>query len=320
MTGAKMGQNDKLTTTLVQVARLYYDENCSQQAIADRIGVSRSLVALYLKMARERGIVRIQVLDPTERPESLSFHLGKGSRATRVWPVPGSHASPELTRRAVSGFVARFLETHLQDGDVLGFGWGRMVTEVVGLLAPSKPRRLEVVPLIGESSYTGSYTQLNEIVLRAARAFSGEAFFLLAPMLVGSQHLRDSLLRDEAVREVADRWDRLTVACVGIGALPPAPGQILYIGEQNVARYQEHGAVGDICARYFTDQGDYLANPLEDRLLGISFEQLQKVKCVVAVANGVEKQKAVLAALHTGLVSDLFIDEDLRRAIVEEVI
>ncbi|MGA2111655.1 MAG: sugar-binding domain-containing protein [Anaerolineales bacterium] len=307
-----------MTTTLVQVARLYYEENCSQQQIADQIGVSRSLIALYLKMARQQGIVRIEVRDPAERYEPLTVRLGKASRPTRICPVPGSHTSPELTRRAVGSAVARFLDDQLHDGDVLGFGWGRAVMEVVGLLAPSKPRRIEVVPLIGESSYTGSYTELNEIILRAARSFSGDAFFLLAPMLVDSRKLRDALLRDKGVREVADRWDRLEVACVGIGALPPAPGQIVYIGEKNAARYQEQGAVGDICARYFTSQGDCLESSPYAWLLGISPEQLRKAKCVVAVATGLQKQRAILAVLRTGLLTDLFVDEELGDAILAE--
>jgi transcriptional regulator with XRE-family HTH domain len=38
--------------TLVQVAQLYYNQNKSQQEIADQLGVSRSLIALLKQSER----------------------------------------------------------------------------------------------------------------------------------------------------------------------------------------------------------------------------------------------------------------------------
>ena len=108
------------------------------------------------------------------------------------------------------------------------------------------------MPLLGESSFTGSYTQMNQIVLQMARAYSGQPHFLLAPLMVGSQALRDALLADETAQPIADRWNRLTVACIGVGALPPVHGQVVYLGEANVGEYITRGAVGDIVARHFT--------------------------------------------------------------------
>jgi deoxyribonucleoside regulator len=179
---------------------------------------------------------------------------------------------------------------------------------------------VEVVPLLGESSYTGSYTQMNQIVLQIARSFSGKPHFLLVPLLVGTKALRDALLADEVANEVAERWERLDLACVGIGALPPVPGQVLYLGEENVRGYQQAGAVGDICARYFNLHGEIIDNPLNERLIGISLEQLRKVPTVVAVAGGIEKTQALVGALRSpSLITELFIDEELGQSILEQL-
>ena len=58
--------NVSVQSRLVQIAHLYYDENLSQQEIASRLDVSRSLIAQYLQHAREAGIVRIQIIDPAD--------------------------------------------------------------------------------------------------------------------------------------------------------------------------------------------------------------------------------------------------------------
>jgi deoxyribonucleoside regulator len=310
--------SSSLTATLVQVATLYYEENKSQQEIADQLGVSRSLIALYLKRAREQNIVRIEIVNPEDMCEDLAFALQTigGLHSVHVIPNP---TADELILRSLGGAVARFLEQRLQDGDLLGLGWGRALMESVNLSAPARPRRIEVVPLLGESSFTSSYTQMNQIVLQMARAYGGQPHFLLAPLLVGSSALRDALLADETAQPVADRWNRLTVACIGVGSLPPVHGQVIYLGEANVGEYVAQGAVGDIVARHFSLSGGQICTPLDDRIIAIGFEQLRSAHTVVAAAGGIEKTHAILGALRTRLITDLFLDQALAQSVLREL-
>lgn len=90
---------DPVQGTLVQVDRMYYDENLPQQNIADRLGVSRSLIAHYLKRARDAGIVRIQIVEPTThvRIRQLPWEKRPGSIRSR-W-------SQTLTARTNRPFV-----------------------------------------------------------------------------------------------------------------------------------------------------------------------------------------------------------------------
>ena len=87
-------ESSELTATLVQVATLYYEDNESQQEIADQFGVSRSLIALYLKHAREQNIVRIQIVNPQDQCEDLALALqdktGCGASTSFPTPVPTS--------------------------------------------------------------------------------------------------------------------------------------------------------------------------------------------------------------------------------------
>ena len=50
---------------LVEAARLYYEHDFSQQQIAQKLGVSRPGVSRLLNKAREQGIVRIEIRDPS---------------------------------------------------------------------------------------------------------------------------------------------------------------------------------------------------------------------------------------------------------------
>ncbi|HMD88584.1 MAG TPA: sugar-binding domain-containing protein, partial [Anaerolineaceae bacterium] len=236
----------------------------------------------------------------------------------KVNVVPNAHNSLALTRRALGNSAARFVDGILRDGDVIGLGWGRTVMEMANLMAPARPKRIDVIPLQGESGYTGSYTQLNQVVMEVARAYSATPYFLLAPILVGTRFLRDALLQDAVAIQVAERWGNLSVACVGIGSVPPAEGQIVYIGEENISKLIKAGAIGDICARYFDRQGNFITAEQDDRMIGVSLSQLKKARHVIALAGGADKANAVIGALHIHLITDLFIDEALAQVLLME--
>lgn len=304
--------------TLVEVANLYYKENLSQREIADKLGVSRSLIALYLQKARQQQIVRIEIVNPQDSAANLALELRARASIEAVIVVPHGHMSAELTRRAIAAAAVDYLESHLQDGDVFGLGWGRTTTRIVELLAPTQPRDIVVVPLLGESIYTtGAYTQMNQLVMQTAQNFGGKAHFLLAPVMVGSNTLHDLLLKDPAIQPVVEKWEELTLVCFGIGALPPVPGMVVYLGEENVSAFRGMGAVGDVCAHYFDAEGDFIDTGVAERLIGVGVRQLRRARTRVAVASGVERAEAVAGALRTGLVSTLIVDAQLAAAVLD---
>lgn len=307
------------TPKLIQIAHLYYDENLSQQEIANRLGVSRSSIAQYLQMARESGIVRIEVVDPQNTCEKIALKLQKKSGLDRVLVVPKMHQHPDLNMRAIAGAASKYLEQNLKDGEILGMAWGRTITRLSELFAPSGPRQIDVIPMMGERGYIGNYSQINQIVLQTATSFNATPYFLLTPMFVGTVHLREALIRDEAVNKVVERWDRLTTAVIGIGTIPSSPGSIAYVGREYQALMSEQGAVGDICGRYFDADGELVPAEFYDRMISVSLDQLRKTKQVIAVAAGVEKTRAVISALKSNLITVLFIDELLANSILQEI-
>jgi DNA-binding transcriptional regulator LsrR (DeoR family) len=314
-------ENSRLTTTIVQVARLYFEQNLSQKEIADKLGVSRSLIALYLKKAKDLQIVKFEIRDPIDNCEDLALTIKSKTNLKRVVIVPTSHNSADLTRRSIAGALARYLENSLQNGDCLGIGFGRTIAELSGLLTPSNLKRINVVPIIGESaaSLIGTYSQVNVHALKIASSFGGIPHFLLAPLMVESQALRDLLVADMSIKPVIDLWNRLTHVCVGIGTLPPVQGEIIYIGEENLKSFSEAGGVGDICTRYYDKSGKFIESSLHERIIGIRIDQIRKARHVIAVASGTEKAFSTASLLRSNILTDLFVDENLAKAMLSEL-
>ncbi|MBT2475297.1 sugar-binding transcriptional regulator, partial [Microbacterium sp. ISL-103] len=75
---------------MVRVAELYYDEDKTQDEIGALLGLSRWKVGRLLTQARERGIVRIEIVHPRARRLGLERELVElhGLTAAVVVPSP----------------------------------------------------------------------------------------------------------------------------------------------------------------------------------------------------------------------------------------
>ena len=81
---------DKTSETLLTVARMYYVQSETMDAIAHQLGVSRSTISRLLKEARDRGLVRVTIVDP-ERPlgrmaELFDKYFGVQAHIVQVRP------------------------------------------------------------------------------------------------------------------------------------------------------------------------------------------------------------------------------------------
>ena len=80
---------------LVEAARLYYEHDFSQQQIAQKLGVSRPGVSRLLNKAREQGIVRIEIRDPSDRGIKIENDLREKYELKKVVVVPDYNPLPQ---------------------------------------------------------------------------------------------------------------------------------------------------------------------------------------------------------------------------------
>ena len=66
---------------------------------------------------------------------------------------------------------------------------------------------------------------------------------------------------------------------------------------------------GDIALRFIDGAGRHVMTPLDGRIIGLSYEQLQKIPCVIAVAGGEQKLEAIRAGLKSEIPNVLVTDQ-----------
>jgi DNA-binding transcriptional regulator LsrR (DeoR family) len=291
------------------VAKMHYEANIAQVEIARRLGVSTATISRMLTSARALGIVKIEVLDPSQ-PNDMSKNLTKmlGLKRAVVVDTPSTGILSALA--APLGMLISDLG--LKAGSVMGIGWGRAVREVIATGLPSIPG-VDVVALNGGLQQAAPHFQTNEFVRKAAEQMGGVPHFLYAPYL-SSAELKDAFMSDPGVRETIDLWDRLDCTIVGIG-LPHAKNNP-NASAATLSEQELPGVAGDVIRHYVDIRGNLLMWEGEMRMIAASADQLRKAGLSIGVAAGVEKATSIVSAARSGMIRALVTDSSTAQAVL----
>jgi len=298
-------------------ARLYYEDDLSQQQIADRLSISRTTVSRLLQMARDNHIVRIQVVEPTN-VATFSDELARllGLRRAVVIEASASRASSssETAEHLIEPALRELAALQLTEGNILGVSWGNAVRRIASQ-AQIDLSGIELMPVIGGMDETDPRFQTNEIVRLLAAHTNANVNFLHLPARL-SPELRENLLHDGTIGPRLAMWDRLDAALVGIGSTKlfevDAGPALLRTEREYIA-----DAVGDVAARYFTLEGDPVLAPDEDSILGVTRAQLKKTRSVLAVAAGQAKVRPIVGAARAQLIDILVTDSPTAAGVID---
>ncbi|MFC0627343.1 sugar-binding transcriptional regulator [Kribbella deserti] len=299
---------------LADVARRYYLDNTSKVDIAKQLDLSRFKIARLLEEARNRGIVQIQVKSPTPVDRGLSEELSQALGIARC-VVTDTNGSPEQVRAQVAQAAARILPPLVRDGDLLGLTWSRAVDAMVDYLGYLPP--CTVVQMAGSlHSPSGGGTTM-DLARRAAALAGGTAHAVHAPLVVDDAAAVTALRRQPGIADTLSMADALDVAVVAIGAWRAGCSTVWdAVSPELQQQAAAAGAVAEVSGHLLDADGKLVESPLEDLVIAVSVEQLRRPPERVALAAGVHRAPAVVAAVRAGLVSTLVTTSDLAREIL----
>jgi DNA-binding transcriptional regulator LsrR (DeoR family) len=303
---------------VTKIARMYHESGMRQPEIAERLHLSQSRVSRFLKEAVTLGVVRTIVVPPPGVYTELEEVIRDRYELADVVVVDslGSDEPSIVSALGVAG--AAYLETTLMPSDRVGISsWSATLLAVVDAMNPRTVRAAEeVVQVIGGLGNPNVQVQATRLVDRLARVTGATPRFFPAPGIVGSKAARDALMDDSYIRFLTEDWKSLTVAIVGIGSVQPSPllkdsGNA--VSEEDTEMLRKAGAVGDICLRFFDATGAALDAELDERVVGISTEDLKRIPRKVGVAGGERKFEAIRSAVLGHWIDVLITDLETAR-------
>jgi deoxyribonucleoside regulator len=310
---------DARLDVLYNLAWAYYEQRLTQEEIANSMAISRSQVSRYLSEARERGIVQIRVIHPNGRVDPLAEDLMARFPSLRSAEVLPMLTHDDAVIRSMIGLAcAGFLRRSLNPGECLCIGCGRTVRGTIEGLGAYPVSNLSVVQAMGNIGHEALDIDFNALTRAAATAFTARAYYINAPAIVGSGTAAELEAANISIRESLQLARQADIYLVGLGSLDRDQ---LYmraglISPSDIAWLQNHKVAGDICGRFFDSNGEELATPFCERIVGIALQDLRRARLAIGVAGGNDKVRPLRAALRGGWLNAVITDEHTARDVI----
>jgi deoxyribonucleoside regulator len=306
---------------IFEAARLCYDFDLSQREVAKTLGISPATLTRLLKKAKGLGIITISVQPPYEYVRNLNelaLRTKQKLAIGEVIIVPSSYKS-EVVRKELGFASTRWISSILTEGMTIGFSGGRSIAEIIPFLKKSS-MQLQVVQLMGGISPTEIKIQADVIARETASRLGGTCHVIHSPAIFPHESSLAQLLDNRIVSEVIKNFNALDVAVVGIGAFNSDNPlmQCGFLDDGEIKRLLTLGCVGDICGHFYNQEGRECDPTLARRILGVQLSQLAKTPKVCAVAAGLDKVSAIIAACKAKVPKTLITDITTAKQIVEK--
>jgi DNA-binding transcriptional regulator LsrR (DeoR family) len=298
------------------VARRYFVERHTKIQIAEDLGISRFKVARLIDEAVEAGLVRFQIDETGEIDAQLSDQLRRKYALRNALILAGPDLPCSALFEPLGRVAASLLEEILTDGCVLGVAWGRTLAATAKAI--SRLPKISVVQVAGGLTTLEFPQNSADLVSRLAAAGDGTAYPIFLPMWVEDASLVKRLRTERSVAQVLERYDRIDVLVSGIGSWNP-PVSCLHDAFSKAWKRQvlAAGVRADLCATLIDDAGGVVPSPLDKVGLALNAKQIRRIPERVAIAGGLEKASAILAALKGNWITTLVTDAGVARRLLE---
>ena len=319
-----MAVDEKRHRFLYKVAQAYYEDEWTQQQVANRFSLSRSKVSRLLQEARSEGVVEIVLIPPSGAMAEAERELEKRYGLDEVTIVSVSDpADLASVKRELGPAAAECLLRSVSEGNVVTIAWGMSILAMVDAMSSRSFPHVTVAQISGGMGDGGERDHSCQLTLELARKLGAKPHLLQAPGVVSTIEAAEAIRSDIRIAETLALAATARVAVVGLGLLSEdtmllQEGTIL--SSQDVETLREADAVGDIALRYLDSDGEPIDLEINERTIGLSIEEIKEIPRVIGIAGGEAKFDIIRAALRGEILDVLITDQAVAQALLDDAV
>ena len=299
---------------MAEAATLYYERKCTQQEIAQMMGLSRQTVSKLLNDAVTEGVVEIRIHNPQNDCDQLRDQILReyALRDAVICSVSGT--DPVIQQLMTVKKAVEYLLPMIQQGKKnIALSWGRTLQALIVEFPHIYAGQNTVFPLFGATDSEKSCFLSNELARSFADKIGAEVQYAWFPYRPDRAADCELLRKTSYYRKLHSLWQNIDLAIVGIGNT-----SVLQLFESAFGyRGRSADAVGDVATHFFKLDGTVI-EPYSHTLCA-SAEDLRHAGQTVAIAcshDGDDKIEAIVGALRTGLIDVLITDQHTARDLI----
>jgi deoxyribonucleoside regulator len=233
-----------------------------------------------------------------------------------------------LVAREAALYLGRVIKSKM----TIGVTWGRTMKRIVDAFDSDqirmnlKVKGVEIVPMLGTTMPVTAdgedlrLTYSNLLSNKLAQLVNGISHNLSAPMYVRNLVAKDILMQEPQIQEVLNKARNCQLGIFGIGTLSDhsSIAALDKDKKQMILDMKEKGGVGEMIGRIYDQDGQPVTSEIDERLIGLTLDEIRKIPTRVGVAFGDEKREAIHVAMKTGIINVLVTDSTTAQQLVDK--
>lgn len=296
---------------MVKISWYYYMEEMTQQAIADRLGISRMRVIKLLEKARQTGVIQFHISSSFDKRHSLEAALMEKYHLKDCYAVPTNPDSSGVND-TIAKAASIYIGNHITDNCYINFGYGDTSSRTIAYLARNLETSASFVSLTGGVSYY--------LPSSGSNIFNAKLYLIPSPLIMSSPEMAAAIRQESSIKEVSDMIRLASMTIVGIGAMDDNATIVKssILSHNDFLLLNMKGAVGDIICHFIDKDGNLVDTEVDSRLVSVPLSTLNQLENVIGVAAGTHKVSAIAAALKGGYLDILITDERTAEMLCQE--
>lgn len=316
-------KNDKKIRRMVEIARMYYEEDIKQEDIARTLDISRPLVSKILAEAKNSGIVTINIKSPLDEKHVLESELVDKFGLKNV-VVVDSVEDKNLTNIKIYNEAASMLNKLMQQKNTkagnnmekfnVGLGWGDKVYYSLSEITEMNSYLGNTCSLIGNFPSLNVSYHSNEIIRMFSEKTETKPEYVYAPAFFSSKEEKFEYENTGNLSKISKIWNSLDIAVVGVENYPSIADFT------SISKFRDKlnqcNAVGEVVNHYFDVDGNIIED-INDNTMHIPISFLKQSKRIVAITGEDTKLETVIGLVRSKLTTDIVITRKLALELVK---
>ncbi|MBZ9674247.1 sugar-binding transcriptional regulator [Mesorhizobium sp. ES1-1] len=300
-----------------KAAWLYYAHGLRQDQVASQLNISRASVAMYLRRARETGIVNISTSTQLFTDDVMARKLEDALKLDAIWIASeNDQVTDASTEIAVLG-ASVFLEL-VKKGDRIGVAWGRTVYTIADIMPYADLQDVTVVQLCGNLGAPYFYRP-DQCTMEIARRLNAKGLNFYAPLVLSTEELARALRDEPVIREQLSNIGDCDLALYSVGAVD-ADSHLVKCGALTpgeMADLRKQGAAGVIAGQIIDADGSMLDCSYNRRVISADLSSLRAITKRLMVVQEDSKLEPLLAAIKGGLCTHLVVGARMAQRLLD---
>ncbi|MBQ7758366.1 sugar-binding transcriptional regulator [Anaerotignum sp.] len=232
--------------------------------------------------------------------EKLAETLG----AQKVFIAQGDSTDSERAQKEMGQLAARVLFDNTTNDLRIAIAGGSAMAELVQAVPEGLDNKAKMVLPARGSIGRRLELQADTLAAKLAEKLQADYRLLHLPDNL-SPHVLEEMKKDPDIAETIGEMEQANILLLGVGnALEMAEKRHL---DENIRKQLEKdNAVAEACGYYFNGKGKVV---YETRSIGIDFNDIDKMDCIIVVAGGKQKAESLLAVSHS-IPNGIFVTDE----------